>query len=757
MYLVQATKTYRVDRKIIEFELGQNLKEQLDTKELLIFEIIRISNYNIRHTMNYPFFTKVDPFVMQGLSQINNILYKILPMNTSQRRDLPYACKDLSEELTTDRDALSRPYWSSPRFMSAYMHYFLPWNIIRLSRLFPALNFGKNPAEPLIVDLGSGPLTLPIALWLSRKDLRQKPVTIVCTDIAPQPLNLGRTLFEELRKEMDPKSEWKVHTLRTPLFKALKEVRGNPWLITMGNVLNEGEEKKAHPIQKQIDQIVIDAKNILRQDGKIFAVEPGTRQGARVLSLLRQSATQFTPEIEEDYYEDVFGDDEDFEDEANPYTSASQNQNTNENASAYNAHSDDTDNADDEDYEDDDDYDEDDDTPTEAPFIALSPCPHNEECPLSGHSRQGSRSSSAWCHFNSPADYVPSNLRQLSQRAGMDKESISLSFLYLAVRTEGERIIRAEKAHLGDLSDKARVISEAFPIQRFKGRARYACHETGLLLLVDSVPLPTASLCDVIIPQPITKDMKSSATFAIPVPTEQNVSPYLNDYEGYAQFNKSTPYNTPRNNRDGERGADSRNRNDSRSDNRGDNRNRNDRNESRGNNRSDNRNRNDRNESRGDNRNRNDRNESRGDNQNRNDNRNDTRFRDDSRGDNRGDNRNRNDRNESRGDNRSRNDNRNDTRFRDDTRSDNRSDNRNRNDRNDNRSDNRNRNDNRNDTRFRDDTRGDNRSDNRSDNRNRNDRNESRGDNRSPNDNRNERKISYHEQQSRENHREKRR
>lgn len=442
--------------------------------------------------MNYPFFTQVDPFVMQGLSQLTKILQKIMPMNTAQKKDLAYAVKDLSEELTSERD-FARPYWSSPRLTSAYMHYFLPWNIIRLSRLFPALNFGKIPAAPLIVDLGSGPLTLPITFWLSRKDLRQKPVTFVCADIASQPLQLGRTLFDELRKEMDPKSEWKIHVLRTPLFKALKEVRGNPWLISMGNVLNEGEEKKAHPMQKQIEQILKDAKNILREDGKIFAVEPGTRQGARVLSLLRQSATQLpaiSDELDDDH-NDMY--DEGYTHESDNFVNID-SPNLQEISEEV----------------------------TEAPFIALAPCPHNELCPLSTQYAQVQRklqkypmkASNAWCHFNTPADYVPNALRQLSQRAGMDKQSISLSFLYLALKKEGERILRAQTKQYGDISDKARVISEAFPIPDYRGRARYACHKTGLLLLVDSAPLANASLCDIMLSRPLTKDQKSGAALA---------------------------------------------------------------------------------------------------------------------------------------------------------------------------------------------------------------------------------------------------
>ncbi len=414
--------------------------------------------------MNYKLFKEINPLAKQVLTKMPALLDTIIPMNKMQKHDLPYACRDLSEELTTDRQALSSPYWTRPRLLSAYFHYFLPWNCIRLAKLFPALNLGKIPENPLIVDLGSGPLTLPIALWLSRPDLRKQAVTIICCDVAPQPLNLGKKLFEAIIREFDPTSAWKIHTLKTPIHKALGQIRGNPWLISLGNVLNEGEEKKQYPIHKQIEHLLIEANKILSPDGKIFAVEPGTRQGARVLSILRQSATQIISEPDSEF-------DDEFDDEY---------------------------------MEMEDDFQ---DTPENAPFVVLSPCSHNEVCPLSSYHRN--KVNSAWCHFNCPTEQVPASLKKLSQQAGLDKRSISLSFIYLARRDEGLRIMRQYKDGL------ARIISDAFVLPDYPGRARYACHKSGLLLLPGTQQLDSADLCAVSIVRPIKKDSKSKAIIAM--------------------------------------------------------------------------------------------------------------------------------------------------------------------------------------------------------------------------------------------------
>ncbi len=416
--------------------------------------------------MNYKLFKEINPFASQVLAKMPEIIHSLIPMNKAQKHDLPYACKDLSEELTSDRQALTIPYWTKARFLAAYFHYFLPWNCIRLVKLFPTLNLGKIPENPLIVDLGSGPLTLPLALWLARPDLRKEAVSIVCCDIAPQPLNLGKKLFETLIKEFDPNSQWKIHTLKTPLHKALGQIKGKPWLITMGNVLNEGEEKKNYPIHVQIEHLLREAQRILREDGKIFAVEPGTRQGARVLSILRHKASQKIIDYEDDDFDDDFNDDvdNDFLEEVSD---------------------------------------------EQAPFVVLSPCTHNDICPLSNQ-KNGIKHNSAWCHFNCQVEKIPHGLKKLSEQSGLDKKSISLSYIYLAKREEGLSISKKYK----NQKNMARIISDAFIIPNFDGRARYACHNQGLMLLPGTQKLSSGDLCEIIVPKPIKRDMKSKAIIA---------------------------------------------------------------------------------------------------------------------------------------------------------------------------------------------------------------------------------------------------
>ena len=92
-----------------------------------------------------PLFSAPDSFARRGLEQLFLVLDRVMPMNGSQKRDLAMACRDLSALLTTERDGLSRPYWTSPRLTSAYLRYFLPWNLVRLSALLPGLDFGRIP------------------------------------------------------------------------------------------------------------------------------------------------------------------------------------------------------------------------------------------------------------------------------------------------------------------------------------------------------------------------------------------------------------------------------------------------------------------------------------------------------------------------------------------------------------------------------------------------------------------------------------
>ena len=416
-------------------------------------------------------FSQPDSFAQRGTGMLAEAADSVMPINTAQRRDLAHACRDLSALLTTERRGLSRSYWASPRLTSAYLRYFLPWNIVRLTALLPQLPLGRIPDEPLILDIGSGPLTVPIALWLSCPDLRRRKATIVASDTSPHILELGRAMLGFLRAKLDPESPWTVRTMRSPSSLALRRLHASPgdvWLVTMANVLNEMDERKPRQgmqLADRLRELLEDAFAMLREDGHILSIEPGTRQGGRLIAMLRDCALGGTGGDGESSLMDLaLRELEGWQDAGGP----------------------------EEDGEEDDPL-----------FTPVSPCPHAGPCPMLG------RHSSAWCHFNAPAPQAPQFLRELSARAGMDKESVSLSFLLLKKGAPAREHLQARGRTV-----PARIVSDAFSVPGLSGAARYACTPRGLALIPNALRMEQGSLHRVSPSR--ERDRKSGATLMLP-------------------------------------------------------------------------------------------------------------------------------------------------------------------------------------------------------------------------------------------------
>lgn len=239
----------------------------------------------------------------RDLQVLLRALDAVMPLNTAHRRDLPLAIEELSTRLTCDRSALHKPYWSAPRLTSAYLRYFLPWNLLRLLRLFGGLTLpapapcsprqNEAPLPRVLVDIGSGPLTVPLALWLARPQWRTTPLTVLCLDSAPRPLELGRQLFLAVAGQNTP---WRIITRRCAadaFFREAREVPGVPWLLTAANMLNE---LKLRPGQQENDRlagIVEQSAHLLTApDAAALFVEPGTRLGGKTLVSLREIAIE---------------------------------------------------------------------------------------------------------------------------------------------------------------------------------------------------------------------------------------------------------------------------------------------------------------------------------------------------------------------------------------------------------------------------------------------------------------------------------
>lgn len=241
---------------------------------------------------------RFSPFFTKALEILPESLNVAMPLKRGHRADLPDAVRELSNLLTTERAEMARPYWSSPRFVSAYLRYFLPWNLLRLGRLMDSLTL-PDPTlvpNPIAVDLGSGPLSFPIALWLISPEWRRTPLRFVCADTAPRPLELGRAVLTDLAQRLGEPLVWDIRLERAPLLQALRGLPSQPLLITAGNVLNEWQGQTPRSpdstLSERLGEVAAVLSRAVHVQGQILIVEPGTRLGGTLTATLRTAALE---------------------------------------------------------------------------------------------------------------------------------------------------------------------------------------------------------------------------------------------------------------------------------------------------------------------------------------------------------------------------------------------------------------------------------------------------------------------------------
>jgi hypothetical protein len=221
----------------------------------------------------------------------------VAPLKPKHRRDLRYAVADLSRALASERGGLRSDYLQAARNASAYLRYFLPWNMYRLARLFTGLDsagLGPDPADgSTILDLGAGPLTVAKALWLARPDLRDRELTFHCVDRSKKVMGTGLALLRAMTSQQGG-LRWRVRLVHEPLAKGLGMVRERAALITAGHVLNELAWDRREHLEDQVADLFARMTDKLEPGAgsRILLAERGTRLGGTLLSLARAAALE---------------------------------------------------------------------------------------------------------------------------------------------------------------------------------------------------------------------------------------------------------------------------------------------------------------------------------------------------------------------------------------------------------------------------------------------------------------------------------
>lgn len=232
-------------------------------------------------------FPPLETEIRRTLEGVPELIDRVFPLPRRFRAGLPKDVKELSLLLTCNRGARGESYLGKPSLLSAYLRYFLPWNLYRLCRLLPSLSLSLGDGDAL-TDLGCGPLTMPLALWISRPDLRTLSLEFRCLDRTGLVLDAGKKLFYALAGDASP---WRIKIIRASLDAPVKGPKAA--LVSAVNVFNERFRDLPHTDRDGLSSAVAKSAgillNLVSESGSILVVEPGIPRSGEFIALLRDA------------------------------------------------------------------------------------------------------------------------------------------------------------------------------------------------------------------------------------------------------------------------------------------------------------------------------------------------------------------------------------------------------------------------------------------------------------------------------------
>lgn len=384
-------------------------------------------------------------------------------MQESRRRLLKEDVLRLWQDLTRERSSRSADYMGRASVLAAYVRYFMAWNIVRLVPVLASLPLDP-PEGAVLLDIGSGPLTLPIALWIARPDLRDRGLKIICTDRVRKSMEAGSSILDALRlKTGGPilgEGAWKVETRRAVFPDTDGRVRAD--IVTSANAFTEffwtSAGRRERNLGERAESLASDLSAACKPGGRIVLIEPGEPRSGAMLAALREAALLSGLQAESPCPHS----------RACPMPGAFGGMGDREDGRAKSA---------------------------------LPPV----------HSPKW-RPKMPWCHFPVPLDIAPAGLVRFSEEVGLPKDRLTVSWLALKKPAVGEKIPAVEQK--GPL--RVRLVSD--PI-RLPGEwdGRYSCSDLGYTLVIGPAAREDAgSLLDLDRPAPVTRDDKSGAVLVGP-------------------------------------------------------------------------------------------------------------------------------------------------------------------------------------------------------------------------------------------------
>ena len=230
------------------------------------------------------------------LKKLPGIIDKVFPLPARFRNKLKYDVAELSALFTSNRPEKKTSYLGKPNLLSAYLRYFLPWNVYRLCRLLPSLSI-KLKNTDAVLDLGAGPLSFATALWISRPDLRKLNLEFRCVDHTSAVMDTGKKILYAMSAETDSSAKpgnWNIKTIQSEIqrTKLPLKIYGKPAaFVSAINFYNEIYWNYSPADKTSLDRLAGSSANLLSSlcadKGQILVVEPGIPRSGEFISLLR--------------------------------------------------------------------------------------------------------------------------------------------------------------------------------------------------------------------------------------------------------------------------------------------------------------------------------------------------------------------------------------------------------------------------------------------------------------------------------------
>jgi ribosomal protein RSM22 (predicted rRNA methylase) len=233
------------------------------------------------------------------------LLAALLARAGSPDRAVAKGLRRLSALFTVERDALHGDYLAEPALRRAYLLYFLPVNLAKVSGLLqemPAL-----PSRPVrILDLGSGPGAASLALLdhLARRgDPAQSGSEVVAVDRGREALQDAEFLWTHVTTAYQgpPACAFRPVTFDLERSGSKAPWKNGPYdLIILANCLNELFHHAANPIARRV-KLLERLLEALAADGTLMIIEPALRGTTRALHqvrdriVARRPATVYSP------------------------------------------------------------------------------------------------------------------------------------------------------------------------------------------------------------------------------------------------------------------------------------------------------------------------------------------------------------------------------------------------------------------------------------------------------------------------------